>query len=393
VSRVHGAAAMSVLAMVLGLGPAVPAAAGTPMAVTAACPDPADVGPVAVTSVPAVSGLVVQVDGQDVALSDQGTATVTACRDDLVSRVSVGADPIQLDDRRRVRYDRMFVTDSGRAVALAFHVDYLTDIRLNGLPPEEIESFTLRSSTGERITSEEQAPQWLWGQRVIRAPSGLLLRDIFYTVDQVMVHGVNVVNRSQTKFYPSEMPIVQVTALTYDLDLEVRDRLFGFPVGSTAHLAAEDGTVLDVGLVSGRASLSAVPRGSYVLTVDAPGLNTPRPLSVSKDQTVDLPVLTWLDIAVLLGVPALAAALLVLVPRPRLQAAIIGRLRHPLGPRRAARRGPARRVAGAAVTGDTAAGESGAGESADVREEERELGPRVQPEVKERDGVAARQRG
>lgn len=332
-TRRPGAAATAVLTAILCLGLALPAAAA-PTAVPPPCQDPARIAPVSVTSIPAVPGLVIQVDGHEVKASAQGTATVMACRDDLVDRIVVSRDPVPIDDRRRVRYDRMFVTGSGTAVALAFQVDYLTDVRLDGLPPDEIESLTLRSSTGERITSEEQGPQWLWGQRVIRGPSGLLLRDIFYTVDQVMVHGANVVNRSQTKFYPSETPVVQVPVLTYDLELEVRDRLFGFPVGDTAYLEAEDGTVLDTTLVSGRASLRAVPRGSYVLSVDAPGLNTPRPLSVSKDQTVDLPVLTWLDIAVLLGLPALAALLLVLIPRPHMRAAIAGLLRRPLGRRR-----------------------------------------------------------
>lgn len=301
-------------------------------------------GTVRISTVPQTPNARVTVDGRQVALDPSGRATVTTCRSTLVDTVLVDGDPVPWRDEERsqARFDRMFVTDAGRALALAFDVDYMTDVEVVGVPPDQLTSFTLRSSTGERLTREQSGRMWLWGSRVIRGASGLQMRDIYYTVDSVMALGTNVVNASQTKFFPHQTPELRVQALTYPVDLRASDRLFGFPVGSEAHLEASDGTVLDVPLSGGSGSLQALPRGTYVVTVDAPGLHTPRPVSVSQAQTVDLQVLTYLDVAVLLGIPSLVAVALVLVPRPALRARLAFWRRRRLSPVRRRRERPTR---------------------------------------------------
>lgn len=299
-------------------GPA--AAAPVPAPAGGYCDNPRDVVPIQISTVPAAPNMVIHMDGQPLQLSAEGTAAPVSCRRELISRIEVARDAYQIDERRQVRFDRIFVSDAGRKVELAFHTDYLTQIRLNGLPAEDIDSYTIQSSTGERITSVGNDPLWLWGQRVVRGPSGLVTRPLFYSVQEVLVHGENVVTRSKTKFEPVSVPVVEVPLLSYTVNLQVRDRLFGFPLGSTAYLEAKDGTVVTLPLEGGAASVESLPRGTYTLSVDAPGLDTPRPISVSRDQVVDLPVLSWVDLAVLLGLPGLIAALLVLGPRPALRA-------------------------------------------------------------------------
>ena len=309
--RVAGAA---ILLAVVGTSATLPAAAASDVACDEA------IAPVLITTVPEVPDAVLTVDGQPVALDARGAATVTSCRSSLVDGVMVDHEPVPWGDGARARYDRMFVTDGGSAVSLAFDVDYATDVEIVGVPADQLTGFTLRSSTGQRLTRTESGPLWLWGSRVIRGASGLQLREIYYTVDDVRALGTNVVNTSQIKFFPHQTPRLRVEALTYPVDLFASDRLLGTPVGSAAHLEAADGTVLDVPLTGGRGSVDALLRGTYLVTVDAAGMQTPRPVSVSQAQTVDLQVLTYLDLAVLLGVPLLLAVALVLAPRPAMRA-------------------------------------------------------------------------
>jgi hypothetical protein len=66
-----------------------------------------------------------------------------------------------------------------------------------------------------------------------------------------------------------------------------------------------------------------VPRGTYDVVADAPGLRIDRRLILSRDQVVVMPVLTWIDLAVLLGAPILIAVGLVLAPRPGLRRRIV----------------------------------------------------------------------
>ena len=106
-------------------------------------------------------------------------------------------------------------------------------------------SFTLRSSTGGVITRKDLLPVWLPSTRVLRGPDGLEERRIYYSVDSVYVEGSSVVNRSQVKFYPADRAVVRVPLLAYTVRVEVVDRLFRWPVGTSVRLSRPD--IADVG--------------------------------------------------------------------------------------------------------------------------------------------------
>ena len=52
---------------------------------------------------------------------------------------------------------------------------------------------------------------------------------------------------------------------------------------------------------NGKASVTNLARGKYSVSVNAPGIAFDRPVALSRNQYVDLPVLTYLDLAVLAG--------------------------------------------------------------------------------------------
>lgn len=292
---------------------------GTGAAAAPACADGDEPTTIRVSTVPVVPNAEFSLDGRRVRLSKKGTGTVSACPVRDASRVVGPADPIKLTPLIRARYSRVFVSNSGRLLELAFFTDYLVGLTFTGLPADTVDSWTIKSSTGEQNTYKTTKPQWMLASRVFRGADGLEERHIYQTVQNVLVSGVNVVVKNQVKFLPSETQSVRVPLLAFDLQVYVVDRVFGFKFGKSIELVSPGRPTVGADLTDGEVELRAVPRGDYTLIADAPGLNIGRPLTVSKDQVVVVPVLSFLDVFVLIGVPLVLGVALILAPRPRLR--------------------------------------------------------------------------
>lgn len=314
------------------------AAAGlaTPAQATAAAACPADrpLTDVLVSTVPVVPGATIRLAGRTVTTDAAGTARIRVCRLTSARDISGPTTPVQLPGHRRAVFDRVFLSGRGRVVQAAFGMDHEVSFAFSGLPTKEIERFTLKSSTGEVITRTDLSPVYLPGTRVLRGPDGLEQREIYYSVDAVTVGGSSVVNRSQIRFYPSEREVVRVPLLAFSVRVEVVDRLFRHPVGTAVSLTRPGTPGLRHELVDGEATFTEVPRGDYDVVAEAPGLRIDRSLILSSDQVVVMPVLTWLDLAVLVGVPLAIAVGLVLAPRPRLRRRLVEVARWPVDRRR-----------------------------------------------------------
>ncbi|MFQ6171694.1 hypothetical protein ACK8HX_08815 [Oryzobacter sp. R7] len=312
---------------------AAAAASGVPAAsaaAAAACPADRPLVEVSVSTVPVVPGARLDVAGRTVVTDGAGHATVTVCRLTSARDITAPTTPIQLPGHRRAIFDRVFLSARGRVVQAAYGIDHEVSFAFSGLPTRQIERFSLKSSTGEVITRTDLGPVHLPGTRVLRGPDGLEEREIYYSVESVTVAGSSVVNRSQIRFYPSERQVVRVPLLAFDVRVEVVDRLFRHPVGSEVQLVREGILDLRKPLVDGQTVFTEVPRGEYDVVAAAPGLRINRSLTLSTDQVVVMPVLTWLDLAVLGGVPLAIAVGLVLAPRPRLRQRLVAAGRWPL---------------------------------------------------------------
>jgi hypothetical protein len=87
----------------------------------------------------------------------------------------------------------------------------------------------------------------------------------------------------------------------HTVHFRTRDLLFGDPVGATVSLKYPDGRQVKVPLDNGEATVEGLARGSYTVRVDAPGLSFERPLVLSRNQYVELPHVSRLDLGVVAG--------------------------------------------------------------------------------------------
>lgn len=290
-----------------------------PAAAAPVCPAARPRVTLQIVTVPTVPRAEIDVAGTRVVLDGAGRGRLVTCRLADAGAVTGPSEPVELAGKRRATFDRVFLSDRGSRLQVAFGVEHQVSFSFLGLPTRQITRYTLRSSTGEVTTYGTLDPVWLLGSRVLRGPDGLEERDIYYSVDSVLVAGSSVVNRSQTKFYPDERAVVRVPLLAFDVDVYVVDRLFRFPIGQRVTLVGPDGLTYEAPLANGKASFSEVPRNTYAVVADAPGLEVARSLALSGDQLVVLPILSWLDLVVLLGTPSSLAVALVLAPRPVLR--------------------------------------------------------------------------
>jgi hypothetical protein len=186
--------------------------------------------------------------------------------------------------------------------------------------PDLVTAMSLKSRTGVRTPVKQGAPVWLRGSRVVPFSGQLVSKDIDYQVESALVDGTNVVNRAQQRFTPSKTQRLDVRLLFYSLKVKTKDALFGFPVGSAVQLTYPSGRVVRAPLKDGEVRLPSLPRGTYDLKVVASGISFTRPVSVSRNQEVELKVISYLDI-VLAGLALLALAVgLLIVRRPHLLA-------------------------------------------------------------------------
>jgi hypothetical protein len=197
------------------------------------------------------------------------------------------------------------------------------------VPPERITEMKLKGSDGALYSFTEFDLHWLQANRVARRVHGLEVTPIQYSVESVMIDGSNVVNSSQQRFYlkPNDLWVIQ--ALLYSAHFSAHDAFLGFPMGSGVRLQYPDGHSEDFAFgPEGELQLPDLARGLYrvtVLGVEGAGLSFPTPIALSRDQTVSIPILSFLDLtlgSIMLGALALA---LLFSGRPHLLQPLIAR--------------------------------------------------------------------
>jgi len=205
-----------------------------------------------------------------------------------------------------------------------FEVSYLVSLRFVDLAErpldwEDATSVTLTSSMGGHETFVNSEPKWLKGGRVVRRFAGLEETKLLYSVDGVTVGGSNVVNSKQQRFYPSESQEWDIRLSLYSARFTARDALFRFPIGSGIRLQYPDGHSERFGFESaGELTLESLPRGTYRVKVDGPGMSFSRPVTLSRDQELELEVISYLDVAVVFFLLASLGLGLLFIGRPHL---------------------------------------------------------------------------
>jgi hypothetical protein len=308
---------------------------------------PADAATAAVTrtvtlrTVPATSGVRLLSGGRVVRTDARGLATLA-----LPTRTSPGGRgggslvlpqvlPTRLASGEEARFGGFF--DGQRTIGLSlFTRTRLRYTRLDGrpIPAGRVDEVLLKSSTGVRVTVHGGLTPELQATRVVRGRSGLRSTTIRYSVEEVHVGGGNVVHRSQKRFVPMRTRELRVPLLLFSLSFTSADALFGNPAGSGVLLRYPDGHTARLALHDGAAKLDGLPRGEYRVKVDAPGYAFERPVSLSRDQLVDMQVVSVLDLAVVFGVLGSTALALLVVGRPTLRRRLRRLLGRPVTARR-----------------------------------------------------------
>ena len=206
------------------------------------------------------------------------------------------------------------------------------------VPPRRVTSVTLANSIGSKFVLRRGKPEWLEGVRVSRRLNGLEETLITYSVMEVMVGGSDVVNQAQQRFYlakpddPTKRPRGHLSLVTknfpirlslYDAFFSTHDLLFRGPVGHAIQITYPDGRKREVALDHGKVWLHSMPRGLYHVKVKtSAGIPMTVPVSLSKNQRMQLKVISYGDVLGSFAVFALVSIVLVTARRPALRAAI-----------------------------------------------------------------------
>ncbi len=200
--------------------------------------------------------------------------------------------------------NRLIYIASSRQLTAGFDVDYRVNYRFLDLTQQPVDasrvtSVTLTNSLGEEATLTDNQPAWLRGSRVVRRTRGLEESRILYSVKSVMMDGSSVVNQYEQRFYPEQGLQLPITVSLFSMHISTRDALFGFSVGSAVRLQRPDGRTdrLPFG-PNHDLSLSSLPRGPYKLKIDGYGISSSPSVALSRNQEVEVRVISYLDIAV-----------------------------------------------------------------------------------------------
>ena len=290
--------------------------------------EPAPVQSLLVRTVPPIEGVQITTGTELFTTDRSGQAQVLV---PAVSSVRQITDDLEVrgpaETRRgvKVRFHRWYGNTSALTATLDVYyrvTPAFTDQLGTAIDSKRVTSMTLKSSTGRRRKVTGHHPVWLHGSRVVSYATGAS-KEIAWSIQSVIVDGSNVVNRAQQRFFPNREHRVSIPLLFYSTTFSARDALFGFPIGSAVRLRYPDGTERSFELGDGaQVTLPSLPRGDYEVSVDGPGLSFTRPVSVSREQQVDLSVVSTIDILVVLLAVAVVALALLLVGRPDLRTRI-----------------------------------------------------------------------
>lgn len=217
---------------------------------------------------------------------------------------------------------------------LGFSRSYPISLRFvdrHGVPVDStrIMSVTLKSSTGTRYVVGPNGEEWRTANRIARLSTGLEATEVQYAVESVFVDGANVVNQNQQRFLVEGRAQWTVQLLLYAINVRAKDALFGFPVGEGINLRYPDGSTRFIAFdENNELVIDDLARGLYRLQVlGARGMAPETPVAVSRNQVVELKVLSALDMALAGGAGLIGALGLLLIGRPGPLLWLVGRRR------------------------------------------------------------------
>jgi hypothetical protein len=297
---------------------------------------------VRIQTVPAIAGITFQMDGRQFISGQDGMASInidqagTYRLDVLLDQYHNSSEQIEFgrwsqESYKSFRNVQVPADDVIQVGLNVFHKISLKFVDLDGLPvdPSRITSISIRSIQGDVFTLKPGDTPWLPASRTARRQIGLEQTDLLYSVNSVTIDGSNVVNSAQQRFYVNTDDTWTISLLLYSLRVTARDGLFASPIGDSVNILLPNGQTQNYPLSkSGILEIHSLARGIYrVSLVGVKGLGTSTPVALSRNQVVNLRIITTLDMGVV-GLVGFAFALgLIFYGRPRLLKVLLGRKR------------------------------------------------------------------
>ena len=289
-------------------------------------------GTVTISTIPRTPGLRIHLRGDTFTTDRRGKARVPV--DHMAAEVQRMVDsgssdivlvnakvsPIRQADGGVVEFDRFYGTTMAVSAHYRFRPRFIGPggMRIDG---KDVESYTLKSRHGTVVTVKHDRPVMLKASRVVRYGGGLVSKPIVWSLESVIVDGANVVTRAQRRFDPSKLGGRRslVDLLFFRAHFTSKDALFGSPVGSAVLVTNPRGETRRYPLKDGELTLPALPRGDYTVAVEASGMAPARPVALSRNQEVELKVITRVDMVLVGGILLAIAIGLLVARRPQLR--------------------------------------------------------------------------
>jgi hypothetical protein len=193
------------------------------------------------------------------------------------------------------------------------------DTRNQLVDPKRVSSMVIRG-IGNTYTLNKAGPIWLPSNRLTRRVGERLeSQEIVYYFRDITIDGANVINRSEQRFHIHPDDTWPIQVLLYSANFTARDAMFHFPIGKGIELTYPDGhkEKFLFNADNKQIVVSSLARGSYsAKIIGIGGSAPPTPIYLSRDQDVELLMLSYLDIALIIGIPLSIALAFFFIGRP-----------------------------------------------------------------------------
>ena len=289
---------------------------------------------VAIYTVPPMPGVGFKLNHQIYTSDENGVVNLTVATSGIYSLEVLPIDQDNLPSNTQMEFtrwnDNVFTANRkiylprARRLEAGFIVSYQMDQEFydttnEPVDPARVSSMVIRG-IGNTYTFEGAGPVWLPSNRLTRRVGERLeSQEILYYFRNVTIDGANVINRSEQRFHIRPDDTWPIQVLLYSVRFTARDAMFHFPIGKGIELTYPDGHKKQFYFDGDDAqiTISSLARGSYsAKIIGIGGSAPPTPIYLSRDQDAELLMLSYLDIALIIGIPLSIALAFFFIGRP-----------------------------------------------------------------------------
>jgi hypothetical protein len=184
------------------------------------------------------------------------------------------------------------------------------------VPSSRISGVELRADGGYISSVNGGRTIRLLGVQPVQEAGTLVAHSVNYTLQNVVVDGSNVVSAGQQHVSPTREQSAKFVLPLRQLTITSHDRFFGVHTGSTVVVTYPNGRRVSYRFDRAhQVVLTGLARGDYQVHIDGGGFLTSQAVVLSRTQIVNMPILTWLDVIMVIVVLAIVAVAAVMRQR------------------------------------------------------------------------------